>query len=319
MDGTRRLRWGYIDTAGRTAIDFRFDHASQFNEGLGLVRVGGLSGFIDKAGETVIEPQFGDESQPFFEGLAMVQAATGKCGYIERTGRYVIGPVYDWAMKFSEGIAVVRVAGKYGYITKDGRYLVEPQCEDAGSFSEGHASVYDGHRWYLLNASGEITFGPFGSASEFQGGVVSVWHEGGPALLRSDGTVVPIRGVDWLSQYFSGGRIEFSRSEKCGYMDRDGNAVIPPVYDQASTFTEGLAEVRLGSRWGYIDTDGVMVIEPRFDEASFFKGGLAYVEVHGKSRYIDRHGNVVLETGYKCGFPFREGLTPVYVEEAANP
>jgi hypothetical protein len=319
MDGTRRLRWGYIDTAGRVAIDFLFDNASQFNEGLGLVKVGDLSGFIDKAGSTAIEPQFGDESNPFFDGLAMVQAATGKCGYIDKLGRYTIEPVYDWARPFSEGLALVRVSGKYGYITKNGEYLVEPEYALAGSYSEGHASVYKGDRWYVLDARGEITFGPLGSAGEFREGVASVWHEGGPALLRIDGTVVQIRGVDWLSQYFSGGRIEFSRSEKYGYMDRDGEVVVPPIYDGASTYTEGLAAVKRDGRWGYIDTSGALVIEPRFDEASFFKCGLAYVEDRGESRYIDGRGNVVLETGYKGGFPFRAGLTPVYVDEGANP
>ncbi len=316
MAGTRRRRWGYIDQTGRVVIDFRFDNASQFNEGLALVKIGGHSGFIGKTGETVIEPQFGDASQPFFDGLAMVQAATGKCGYIDRFGRYEIEPVYDWACPFSEGIALVRVAGKYGYITKNGTFLVEPRYEHANSYSEGHAGVYDGDRWYVLNRSGAIAFGPFGSAGEFREGVANVWHEGGEALLRSDGTIVSPRGVDWLSQYFSCGRIEFSRSDKYGYLDRDGNVVIPPMYDEASFFQEGLAGVKLNGRWGYIDTSGAMVIEPRFDKASFFKeGGLAYVEVRGKSCYIDRSGNVVLETSFiKGGFPFREGLAPVYVD-----
>jgi hypothetical protein len=137
MAGARRLRWGYIDTRGRVVIDFRFDHASQFNEGLGLVKVGGVLGFIDKTGVVVIEPKFGDESQPFFEGLAMVQAATGQCGYIDQHGCYAIEPVYDWARPFTEGIARVRVAGKYGYITEDRQYLVEPHTTSPSRIQKG--------------------------------------------------------------------------------------------------------------------------------------------------------------------------------------
>jgi hypothetical protein len=318
MAGTRKLRWGYIDTTGCVVIDFRFDHASQFKEGMGLVAVSGRSGFINKAGDTVIEPQFGDESQPFFEGLAMVQAATGKCGFIDQHGRYAIEPVYDWAQPFSEGIALVRVAGKYGYITKDGEYLVEPQYDHAEWYSEGYASVSKGDDWYYLNKSGEIAFGPFGSAGDFTEGIARVWYEGGDALLRSDGTVVPVRGVDWLSEYFSEGRIEFSQAGKYGYLDRDGNVAIPPIYDEASTFKEHLANVKIEGRWGYISANGAVAIEPRFDEASFFKGGLAYVEVGGKRRYIDHQGNMVLETPFKAGLPFSEGVTPVYIEETSK-
>jgi len=82
MDGSMRLRWGYIDTTGRVVIDFRFDHAHQFTEGLGLVTVDGRVGFIDKTGATVIAPQFGTNSQPFFEGLAAVETASGKYGTV---------------------------------------------------------------------------------------------------------------------------------------------------------------------------------------------------------------------------------------------
>jgi WG containing repeat len=314
MASNRRMYWGYLDTVGRVVIDFRFDHANQFKEGLGLVAVDGKYGFIVKTGKTVIEPQFGEESQPFFDGLAMVQVTNGKCGYIDNGGRFVIEPVFEWGQPFSEGIAIVRVAGKYGYISKDGQYLVKPQYEHAGSYTEGYAGVYQGDRWYYLNKSGEITFGPYGGAGEFRDGVASIWHKGGPALLRHDGTVVPIQGVNWLSEYFSEGRICFSKAEKYGYMDRDGKVVIRPVYDEAATFYRGMAEVKLNGRWGYIDTNGAMVIKPRFDTANFFKDGLAYVEVGGKSCYIDERGNVVLETAYKGGFPFSEGLTPVYKE-----
>lgn len=315
MTRTRKIRWGYIDTSGRVVIDFRFDHASQFNEGLGLVKVGGQYGFINMSGDIVIEPQFGDESQPFREGLAMVQAPTGKCGFIDRFGRYAIEPIYDWAQPFSEGIAPIRVCGEYGYITRDSKYLVKPLYDHAEWYSEGYASVSKGDDWYYLNKSGEIAIGPFGSAGDFSEGVARVWHQGGDALLWSDGTIVPIRCVDWLSEYFSEGRIEFSHVGKCGYLDRDGNVVIPPAYDEASTFKGHLANVKIGDRWGYISPNGSVVIEPRFDQASFFKEGLAYVEVGGKAGYIDRHGNMVVETSFKAGLPFRDGVTPVYVEK----
>jgi uncharacterized lipoprotein YddW (UPF0748 family) len=46
--------------------------------------------------------------------------------------------------------------------------------------------------------------------------------------------------------------------------------VIPPQYDQADSFSEGLARVKIGDKWGYIDTKGKFVIQPQFDEANSF-------------------------------------------------
>ena len=211
MAGETIRRWGYMDRTGEAVIDFRFEHAGQFREGFALVCLGGLHGFIDHSGEVVIEPQFGDESQPFFEGLAMVQAATGKCGFLDTSGRFAIRPDFDWAHPFSEGIAVVRIRGKYGYITPDGGFLAEPRYKHADDFSQGHAVVRMDERWYFINKAGDVAFGPFGSAGDFSDGVSPVSRDGASALLRLDGTIVPVPDVHWLSQYFADGRIAFSR------------------------------------------------------------------------------------------------------------
>ncbi len=54
--------------------------------------------------------------------------------------------------------------------------------------------------------------------------------------------------------------------------------VIPPQFDQADSFSEGLARVKIGNKWGYIDKKGKLVIQPQFDEAASFSEGLALVK-----------------------------------------
>ena len=44
----------------------------------------------------------------------------------------LIGPRFDEAGDFSEGLALVKVLGTYGFIDKNGQYIVEPRfhvCE----------------------------------------------------------------------------------------------------------------------------------------------------------------------------------------------
>ena len=48
------------------------------------------SGYIDRSGKMVIEPQF-DNSGPFQEGFANVNT-DGKWCYIDRTGNYMLRP-----------------------------------------------------------------------------------------------------------------------------------------------------------------------------------------------------------------------------------
>ena len=49
---------GYIDTSGNIAIQFKFDGAASFSEGLASVKLNGQWGYINADGETVIEPSF---------------------------------------------------------------------------------------------------------------------------------------------------------------------------------------------------------------------------------------------------------------------
>ena len=312
MAGEAITQWGYMDRMGKVVIDFQFDQAGQFSEGLACVEIGGQHGFIDHSGNLVIAPQFGEESQTFFEGLAVVQTGSGKCGFIDKRGRFEIPAVFDWAKPFSEGIALVRVDGKYGYIHRGGKYLVEPRFDHAGDFRHGYASVSINGKWHYIDRAGDLAYGPFGAAGRFSDGVARISLNGSDALLRLDGSIVRAQGVDWLSAYFSEERIEFSHSELYGYLDRECEIVIPGIYEATTTFREGLASVLVDGKWGYIDPRGTMVIEPQFDRAGFFQEGLALIQNAEGDAYIDRSGAVVIQAPFQTGFPFREGVTPVY-------
>jgi uncharacterized lipoprotein YddW (UPF0748 family) len=70
---------------------------------------------------------------------------------------------------------------------------------------------------------------------------------------------------------------------------------IPPQFDQADSFSEGLARVRIGDKWGYIDQTGQFVISPQFDEANSFSEGVALVQHHytvGENLVIPQNGKI---------------------------
>ncbi len=55
---------------------------------------------------------------------------------------------------------------------------------------------------------------------------------------------------------------------------------IAPTFEEADSFSEGLARVKTGGKWGYIDKQGKLVIEPKLDEAERFSDGLALVRTY---------------------------------------
>ncbi|MEO0075749.1 MAG: WG repeat-containing protein, partial [candidate division WOR-3 bacterium] len=81
---------------------------------------------------------------------------------------------------------------------------------------------------------------------------------------------------------------------KYGYIDKTAKVVINPQFDEAFSFSEGLARVRIGDKQGYIDKTGKIVINPQFDIACNFSNGLARVKIGDKWSFIDKSGNIII-------------------------
>jgi hypothetical protein len=132
---SRKFKWGYADRTGKLAIEYRFDEAKPFSEGLAGIRAEGLWGFVDTKGEVVVERRYA-YVWPFSEGLARVWTGTKdgevkmwtpeKQGYINTKGEMAVEPAFDIGWEFSNGLARVSVGGKEGYIDKKGKYVWEP-------------------------------------------------------------------------------------------------------------------------------------------------------------------------------------------------
>ena len=109
---------------------------------------------------------------------------------------------------------------------------------------------------------------------------------------------------------------------KYGYQDASGKMVIPFLYDDANSFSEGLAAVLIDGKWGFIDENGKMVIEPQYEEAGKFSSGLANVMVgnwsDGKWGYIDKTGKVVIQAQFDLAYPFSGDVATVRIGDYSN-
>ena len=118
---------------------------------------------------------------------------------------------------------------------------------------------------------------------------------------------------------------------KFGYIDAQGKVAIKPQFDDAKSFSEGLARVKIGRKWGFINQTGNLVILPQFQLASGqeannrsldFHEGMAAVSLDGgKWGYIDRSGQIVIQPKYDQADRFAEGIARVsadYSERIGN-
>jgi hypothetical protein len=217
-----------------------------------------------------------------------------------------------------------RVGERAGYVNSFGQFVVPPSLVYAGDFSEGLALVSaDGQRFGFINSLGQMSIAPqFRFATPFSSGVSVA------ALPPADDTTpLQVIYIDRTGANIFGDRtfqlgLPFSEglaavqddSGKFGFIDRRGNLVIPPQFDFALSFAEGLAPVLVGDKVGYVDRTGRMVIEPQFDSAFDFSEGLAPVQVDGKVGYIGHNAEMVIAPQFERAREFSGGLAAVTKE-----
>src|SRR5262249_49158717 len=85
----RETLWGLQRSDGSWLIKPQFHDVDALNDGLARARVSGKVGFIDRSGQFVIDPVF-DEASAFAPGFASTPVRQGmSAGVIDRTGTWV--------------------------------------------------------------------------------------------------------------------------------------------------------------------------------------------------------------------------------------
>ena len=99
---------------------------------------------------------------------------------------------------------------------------------------------------------------------------------------------------------------------KYGYIDKQGKTIIPPHFDNAWSYKNGLARVENAGKVGYVDDTGHVVIAPQFKWGQSFQEGLAAVTLdYWDYGYINQYGELVIPAQYDDARPFSDGLAPV--------
>lgn len=315
-------KYGYIDKTGQIIIEPQFEEAHPFHEGLAYVQILGNNDklkeyYIDKTGKIVINQEFELRKSYFSEGLALIAIMdyygtydeeygfwvnNDKYGFIDKTGKCVINPQFEYAEEFHEGLSCVHIGalglpgGKTGYINHDGEFIIQPQFGWGKSFSEGLAPVSIGNKYGYIDKTGQ--------------------------------TIIPIQ---FDKAYpFSEGLARIQIDEKWGFIDKTGRIIINPTFDYAHDFHEGLAYIEVNGKAGYIDPKGKYAIKPQFEAREIdnlninahyfyddyygndFSEGLAAVSIEGKCFFIDKTGKIAINQPFCYVGCFQNGITRVW-------
>ena len=258
----------------------RFVDARPFSEGLAAAYFPeeesecGRYGYINKTGETVVEPQY-DEAGTFRDGLALAVVFGdyyGAWGFIiDTTGKasdtIIIDTyygTYEFDELFNEGFCLCFAPVKYGLSTSSGNRITEPMYDDMYELMNGMFVYELKGKYGLIDERGRVV------ASPLYDDVYT---------FSNDLMMVAIQG-------------------KWGLVNKEGKMVVEPQFDEIGNYDEDLdiAKVKKDNKYGFINGKGEAVIELKYDIASDFnEDGEAEVTYEWKRMGIDIYGRVLWE------------------------
>lgn len=183
---------------------------------------------------------------------------------------------------YSENLIAIRNGTSYSYYNSWGDKQFG-EYDAAGAFVDGVAAVQKNGKWFLIDNKGKEV-----SSDKYEDIVLQAngTHlKDGVMIAKKDGTYKIYRGGKATGNYSDAdiitddNMIAVCEGAKWGFVDLDGKEIIAPQYNDAKSFSNGLAAVSNGEKWGFIDSAGNLVIDYLFYGGDYFNAeGCCMVE-----------------------------------------
>ncbi|MCI9445066.1 MAG: hypothetical protein HFF69_10180 [Oscillospiraceae bacterium] len=324
--------YGFYLADGTELAAPRYAYAEDFQDGMAVVSPEGTGryGYMDLTGRMAIAARY-RQAFPFAEGRAFaVQDRSGALVLLDIEGRE-LASFPEAALQpgdriqFSEGLAVIPVYAEteeeeseeaevpesaplvYRVVDLDGREvctLTDAYVDFGSGYHDGRIAaagfgewVETGNRAYRRFQAGEGSWGYRDISGE-----LAVAYQYDEAAPFSEGMAgVGLKGGEDRTLY--------------GFIDPDGNEILPLEYDGYVSCVNGSGAVLKNSMWAYVDQSGRFLTGFRFNMVSNFTEGVARVQSGGHRSVADSTGSILFTTDGKSALSCSGGVIPVQNED----
>lgn len=268
-----------------------YDSVGVFGGGMCPVQREGVWGFVDTQGTRYVGLKYA-EVGPFSGGLAPVVDSEGNAYFIDTQGnkKKVILNVksIEKLGLIENNVFALYNGSKWGFYDGDGNHLFG-SYEKASNIGNGVAAVNEGKGWKLVDYSGNDLTGK-----------------------TYDGVYMDEKQIVHRNQ-----RIFVKESNAYRMIDSAGNSYGEKNYEDVRLFNDATyAAVKINGKWGFIDKNGELIIEPKYEDARSFSNGYAAVKQEGAWGFIDTQGRLVISCQFQDAKDFTDrGTVFVMVED----
>ena len=310
-------KWGFINTAGEVVVEPQYEECHDYLNGYAAVKVNGKWGFIDTKHNLIISPEF-DEVEDFKNGLAIV-TRNGKCGVITTTGKSPAGIIFDKIEPYKDGFALAYADGIQYFLDSMGEIKKLHKNYEFHSFSNGLAPVRNKKKdkWGYIDKKGRLVIETkYDTVCNFSNNVALVKQRGLYKYIKKSGGEQYIEGISGQPLEFVNGFAKIRYYNGFSFISSDFKR-LPGAYKEVSDFTShNMAAVRRADNTlCYINASGKEKFKSNYDLiGDFSENGLALVKKNGKFGYINTDGKLVIDTIFTDATDFRHDHAYVATE-----
>ena len=221
---------GYFNRfTGELAIPAQYEKAWIFSEGVACVYEKGMLHFIDHKGNPAIEKAFPYtpciDDYCFHNGLCLMTGDDGRMGLIGRDGEWKVSPDYSYIRYESKGFWLIQdTEGHQGLLHANGEPFLPCEYKEVTVRDTEYISVWlQNHTSMLLDMEGNVVNSCDYTNIEKMEYITDEYDEYGE-LKEATAHCLKYRSADW----------------HYGLMDRNGNIITPPLYDDIAAIAVNL-------------------------------------------------------------------------------
>lgn len=323
--------WGLLGLDGSLRLPFQYDFAlpSAADPDLFVVHKKNAEGLVDAAGHWLL-PCACRSILPMSPTLFLVHTNHTKGLYDIASSRWRVAPAYDDVV-FQENLsppgAAIRTGRHWGWILLDEDSPRLPPTLDRLETWNNLLLARRGTTSALFSPNGQPVLPWEAETTELPQpdrdmvhGIGKVVCHGQAGLIDSHGSIrLPCRFQDVGLP--SEELVPAKETNRWGFVDLEGHWVIPPQFDLARSFSDGLAAVLRDGAFGFVNPSGSLQIPFEFSDTGFAFQGLIPVArlSQGQPRWglIDPQGTIVLPLEYEALEWFHPGPEPTRILGAA--
>lgn len=270
-------KWGFVDKNLNYVIEPQFDAIGYFVDGIVGAKQGELWGIINKSGKYILEPQFKDDELEGYDQGTLVVSKGGKIRLVDVKKAEFLETEYDELYGMTGGKAVVR---------KDSSiYLNSWENKEVFLMKKPSRILYDMYRGNVLGKTRfYLNYREDGEKDEHFAVFDSSTGEKICDKIMNHSDEMDENCNVKEKPYYDEKAAEENEQKKYGKYEE----VRHSVYDISTSFKQN-------GKWGFLDDDGNVVIPAEYDSVSPFYFDAAYASQGDRRFIIDRSGRKIVE------------------------